>query len=181
MSKAKDNKENIVEEQVDTTQAETAEATETVEMTVEEKLKEELGQEKDKFLRLFADFENYKKRTSKERVELFQTASKDVMVSLLPILDDFDRAYSEISKTKEKDLLKGVELISQKLKTTLTQKGLSEMEVKAGDAFDADFHQAVTQIPAPTADLKGKIVDVIEKGYKLGETVIRFPKVVTGQ
>jgi len=181
MSKAKDNKENIVEEQVDTTQTETAEATDTVEMTEEEKLKEELGQEKDKFLRLFAEFENYKKRTSKERVELFQTASKDVMVSLLPILDDFDRAYSEISKTKEKELLKGVELISQKLKTTLTQKGLSEMEVKAGDTFDADFHQAVTQIPAPSEDLKGKIVDVIEKGYKLGETVIRFPKVVTGQ
>lgn len=181
MSKAKDNKENIVEEQVEATQTETAEGTETVEMTVEEKLKEELGQEKDKFLRLFAEFENYKKRTSKERVELFQTASKDVMVSLLPILDDFDRAYSEISKTKEKDLLKGVELISQKLKTTLIQKGLSEMEVKAGDAFDADFHQAVTQIPAPSEDLKGKIVDVIEKGYKLGETVIRFPKVVTGQ
>lgn len=181
MSKAKDNKENIVEEQVDATQKETTEATETVEMTAEEKLKEELGQEKDKFLRLFAEFENYKKRTSKERVELFQTASKDVMVSLLPILDDFDRAYSEISKTKEKELLKGVELISQKLKTTLTQKGLSEMEVKAGDVFDADFHQAVTQIPAPSEDLKGKIVDVIEKGYKLGETVIRFPKVVTGQ
>ncbi|WP_452600029.1 nucleotide exchange factor GrpE [Pontimicrobium sp. MEBiC01747] len=181
MSKAKDNKENIVEEQVDATQTETTEATETVEMTAEEKLKEELGQEKDKFLRLFAEFENYKKRTSKERVELFQTASKDVMVSLLPILDDFDRAYSEISKTKEKELLKGVELISQKLKTTLTQKGLSEMEVKAGDVFDADFHQAVTQIPAPSEDLKGKIVDVIEKGYKLGETVIRFPKVVTGQ
>ena len=178
MSKAKDNKENIVDEQVDATQTE---ATETVEITAEEKLKEELGQEKDKFLRLFAEFENYKKRTSKERVELFQTANKDVMVSLLPILDDFDRAYSEISKTKEKDLLKGVELISQKLKTTLIQKGLSEMEVKAGDAFDADFHQAVTQIPAPTEDLKGKIVDVIEKGYKLGETVIRFPKVVTGQ
>jgi molecular chaperone GrpE len=178
MSKAKNNKENIVEEQVDTTQTETAE---TVEITVEEKLKEELGQEKDKFLRLFADFENYKKRTSKERVELFQTASKDVMVSLLPILDDFDRAYSEISKTKEKDLLKGVELISQKLKTTLTQKGLSEIDVRAGDVFNADFHQAVTQIPAPTEDLKGKIVDVIEKGYKLGETVIRFPKVVTGQ
>ncbi len=181
MNKAKDNKENIVEEQVDATQTETAEGTETVEMTAEEKLKEELGQEKDKFLRLFAEFENYKKRTSKERVELFQTASKDVMVSLLPILDDFDRAYSEISKTEEKDLLKGVELISQKLKTTLTQKGLSEMEVKAGDVFDADFHQAVTQIPAPSEDLKGKIVDVIEKGYKLGETVIRFPKVVTGQ
>lgn len=181
MSKAKDKKKDIVEEQVESTQTATAEETETVELTVEEKLQNELAQEKDKFLRLFAEFENYKKRTSKERVELFQTASKDVMVSLLPILDDFDRAYSEISKTKEKDLLKGVELISQKLKTTLGQKGLSAMEVRSGDVFNADFHQAITQIPAPSEDLKGKIVDVIEKGYKLGETVIRFPKVVIGQ
>ncbi len=181
MSKAKNKKQDIVEEQVDATQTETAEATETVGITAEEQLQQELAQEKDKFLRLFAEFENYKKRTSKERVELFQTASKDVMVSLLPILDDFDRAYSEISKTNEKDLLKGVELISQKLKTTLSQKGLSPMEVNQGDVFDADFHQAITQIPAPSEDLKGKIVDVIEKGYKLGETVIRFPKVVIGQ
>lgn len=181
MSKAKDKKQGIAEEQVEATQTETAEATETVEMTVEEQLQQELAQEKDKFLRLFAEFENYKKRTSKERVELFQTASKDVMVSLLPILDDFDRAYSEISKTNEKDLLKGVELISQKLKTTLSQKGLSPIEVRQGDVFNADFHQAITQIPAPSEDLKGKIVDVIEKGYKLGETVIRFPKVVIGQ
>ena len=130
---------------------------------------------------MFAEFENYKKRTSKERLELFKTASKDVMVAMLPILDDFDRAYIEISKTEEKELLKGVELISNKLKTTLQGKGLEQVEVNAGDDFNADFHEAITQIPAPSEDLKGKIIDVVEKGYKLGETVIRFPKVVIGQ
>lgn len=103
------------------------------------------------------------------------------MVALLPILDDFDRAYSEISKTDEKDLLKGVELISNKLKSTLEQKGLSVIKVEKGDVFNADDHEAITQIPAPTEDLKGKIIDITEKGYKLGDKVIRFPKVVIGQ
>lgn len=150
------------------------------EVSLVESLQEDLAKEKDKFMRLFAEFENYKRRTARERIELFKTASQDVMVSLLPILDDFDRAYSEISKTKEKDLLKGVELISHKLKSTLKNKGLEEVEVEKGDAFDADLHEAVTQIAAPSDDLKGKIVDVLEKGYKLGEKIIRFPKVVIG-
>lgn len=145
-----------------------------------DQLKEDLQKEKDKFMRLFAEFENYKKRTAKERIELFKTASQDVMISLLPVLDDFDRAYSEISKTEEKDLLKGVELIGNKLRTTLQQKGLSQIEVSNGDTFNADDHEAVTQIPAPSEDLKGKIIDVVEKGYKLGDRVIRFPKVVIG-
>ena len=146
----------------------------------EEQLKEELAKEKDKFLRLFADFENFKRRTAKERIELFKTANQDVMVSLLPVLDDFDRAYSEISKTAEKDLLKGVELISNKLKSTLVAKGLEEVEVNVGDTFNADMHEAITQIAAPTPKLKGKIIDIVEKGYKLGDKIIRFPKVVTG-
>jgi len=170
MSK-KDKKEDVVEDQI----------TDTQEVTIEEKLQEELQQEKNKFLRLFAEFENYKKRTLKERIELFKTANQDVMESLLPILDDFDRAQSEISKTKEKGLLEGVELISKKLKSILEQKGLSIVEVAQGDVFNADDHEAITQIPAPTKDLKGKIIDVIEKGYKLGDKVIRFPKVVIGQ
>jgi len=147
----------------------------------ETQLKEELSKEKDKFLRLFAEFENYKKRTSKERLELFKTASQDVMVSMLPVLDDFDRASKEIEKSEDKELIKGVELIHNKLKETLKNKGLIEVEVVAGDAFSADDHEAITQIPAPSEELKGKIVDVIEKGYKLGDKVIRFPKVVTGQ
>lgn len=150
-------------------------------LSAEEKLQEELKQEKDKFLRLFAEFENFRKRTAKERIDLFKTASEDLMKSLLPVLDDFDRAYAEISKTQEKELLKGVELIGNKLKDTLKQKGLSPIEVKQGDSFNADDHEAVTQIPAPSDDLKGKIIDIIEKGYKLGDKVIRFPKVVIGQ
>ena len=180
MSKAKDKNEEVVEEQMDASTTKTA--TELEGVTLEDKLKEELGQEKDKFLRLFAEFENYKKRTSRERIELFQTASKDVMVSLLPVLDDFERALTHIEEDKEaEDLRKGVLLIYQKLLTTLQQKGLSQIELKSGDSFDADYHQAITQVPAPSDDLKGKIIDVIEKGYKLGDTVIRFPKVVIGQ
>lgn len=183
MSK-KSKQKDIEKEQVSNGQneTETVEAQQAVdELSVEEKLQEEIKQEKDKFLRLFAEFENYKKRTSKERIELFKTANEDVMRALLPVLDDFDRAYNEISKTEEKDLLKGVELISNKLKSTLEQKGLSVMEVSNGDAFNADNHEAITQIPAPSEDLKGKIIDVIEKGYTLGDKVIRFPKVVIGQ
>lgn len=181
MSKKNKNTEDVkdqVEEVLDTP---VQEETSKEEVSIEEQLKEELGKEKDKFLRLFAEFENYKKRTSKERLELFKTASQDVMQSMLPVLDDFDRAWKEIEKSEDKDLIKGVELIHNKLKETLKSKGLSEVEVKAGDVFNADDHDAITQIPAPNEDLKGKIVDVIEKGYKLGEKVIRFPKVVTGQ
>jgi molecular chaperone GrpE len=152
-----------------------------VEISVEEQLQSELAQEKDKFLRLFAEFENYKRRTSKERTELFSTASQDVIQALLPVLDDFDRAMVELSKHEESELSKGVELIKNKLNNTLQQKGLSLVEVNKGDDFNADNHEAVTQIPAPTDDLKGKIIDVIEQGYKLGEKVIRFPKVVIGQ
>lgn len=147
----------------------------------ENQLKEELASEKDKFLRLFAEFENYKRRTAKERVELFSTASQDVIQALLPVLDDFDRAIVEISKHENSELSKGVELIKNKLISTLEQKGLSQIVVQKGDTFNADNHEAVTQIPSPSEDLKGKIIDVIEKGYKLGEKVIRFPKVVIGQ
>jgi len=172
MSK-KNKKEDSIEEQTEAQQVEV--------ISVEEQLQEDLQKEKDKFLRLFAEFENYKKRTTKERIELFITASQDVMVSLLPILDDFDRAYSEMSKTNDKELLKGVELISNKLKDILKSKGLAEVEVKKGDVFNADNHEAITQIPAPSKKLKGKIIDVIEKGYALGDKVIRFPKVVIGQ
>jgi molecular chaperone GrpE len=130
---------------------------------------------------LFAEFENYKKRTSKERIELFKTASQELMTSLLPIMDDFDRGLTEIKKVKDKELLKGMQLINDKFKNTLTQKGLTEIEVKKGDVFDAEIHEAITQIPAPTEKLKGKIIDAIEKGYKLGDKIIRYPKVVIGQ
>ncbi|MFB9057136.1 nucleotide exchange factor GrpE [Mariniflexile ostreae] len=152
------------------------------EQTTEEVLEAELKQEKDKFLRLFAEFENYKRRTSKERIELFSTASEDVMKTMLPILDDFERALNHIENDKEaEELRKGVVLIYQKLVSTLQQKGLKVIPVEQGDTFNADEHEAITQIPAPSDDLKGKIIDVVVKGYKLGEKVIRYPKVVTGQ
>jgi molecular chaperone GrpE len=151
------------------------------ELSVEEKLNQDLASEKDKFIRLFAEFENYKRRTSKERVELFKTANQEVLLALLPVLDDFDRAKIEISKSEDENLLKGVELIHEKLRNTLASKGLEEVEVRAGDPFNADFAEAITQIPAPSDKLKGKIVDVLEKGYKLGDKIIRFPKVVIGQ
>jgi len=179
MSK-KNKKEGVVEEQIDTQQETQVE--ETPQLTVEEQLQEELKSEKDKFLRLFAEFENYKRRTAKERIELFKTASEDVMLSMLPILDDFERALTHIDDDKEaEELRKGVLLIYQKLLNTLEQKGLSQIKVAQGDVFNADNHEAVTQIPSPSKDLKGKIIDVIEKGYALGDKVIRFPKVVIGQ
>ena len=131
------------------------------------KLEDQLKEEKDKFLRLFAEFENYKRRTAKERIELFSTASEEVMISLLPILDDFDRASVEIEKDLENETLKGVLLIKNKLFDSLKSKGLSLVDVKKGDEFNADDHEAVTQIPAPSKDMVGKIIDIIEKGYKL--------------
>lgn len=149
-------------------------------MTEEERLKEELGKEKDKFLRLFAEFENYKKRTSKERMDLFKTAGQEVIVSLLPVLDDFDRALKELSKSEDTEMFKGVELIKVKFRETLKSKGLEEVEVAVGDTFDAEIHEAITQIPAPDKDMKGKIIDVIEKGFRLGDRIIRHPKVVVG-
>ncbi len=169
-------KENINEENVSETQV-----IPTPELSVEEQLQEELSNEKDKFLRLFAEFENYKRRTAKERLDLFKTANQEVLQAMLPVLDDFDRAWTQISNSGDEALVKGVQLIHDKLKSTLVAKGLEEVEVKAGDAFDVDFAEAITQIPAPNDKLKGKIVDVIEKGYKLGDKIIRFPKVVIGQ
>ena len=159
-----DNSNKAVENQID-------------EVNLEDQVKEE----KDKFLRLFAEFENYKRRTAKERIELFSTASEEVMVSLLPILDDFDRASAEIEKDNDNEIFKGVLLIKNKLFDSLKSKGLALIEVNKGDEFNADDHEAVTQIPAPSKKMEGKIIDVIEKGYMLGEKVIRYPKVVIGK
>ncbi len=153
---------------------------EEVNLTTEQKLELELSKEKDKFLRLFAEFENYKKRTTKERMDLFKTANQEVLQAMLPVLDDFDRALVEIGKSQDDALLQGVSLIHEKFKSTLVSKGLEEVEVRAGDAFNADYAEAITQIPAASDAMKGKIVDVLEKGYKLGDKIIRFPKVVIG-
>jgi len=179
------NKEEIKEEELN--KEETTSQVEENQDVVEENKKEEpsaeelIQVEKDKFLRLFAEFENYKKRTTKERIELFKTAGQELMTALLPIMDDFDRGLAEIKKAKDKELLKGMQLISDKLKNTLTQKGLTAIDVKAGDTFDAEIHEAITQIPAPSEELKGKVIDCVEKGYKLGDKIIRYPKVVIGQ
>ncbi len=180
----KDQIEDAIDEAIDEVEGERENEDsneDSPEFTEEEKLKEDLQKEKDKFLRLFAEFENYKRRTSKERLELFKTANQEVMAAMLPVLDDFDRALKEIRKSGDENLVHGVELIHNKFKEALTSKGLEPMDVKEGDDFDSEIHEAITQIPAPKDKLKGKIVDVVERGYKLGERIIRFPKVVTGK
>lgn len=178
MSKKKNKKAEMPEEE----KKEQEIKQEQEKLSKEEQLQEQVGKEKDKFLRLFAEFENYKKRTSKERIELFKTANEEVMLALLPILDDFERALHHIKEdSKNKELHKGVQLIYQKFFKTLEQKGLSNIEVKQGDEFCSEIHQAVTQIPAPSKKLKGKIIECVEKGYKLGDKIIRHPKVVVAQ
>ncbi|WP_342647954.1 nucleotide exchange factor GrpE [Mucilaginibacter sp. CSA2-8R] len=150
------------------------------EPSAEVKLKEDLALANDKYLRLYAEFDNYKRRTTKERVELLQTAGKEVIVSMLPVIDDFERAVKAMENATDINAVKeGVLLVQSKFKNILTQKGLKEMEAK-GTAFDADIHEAITNIPAPTDDLKGKVVDELEKGYYLNEKVVRFAKVVVG-
>ena len=141
----------------------------------------ELADLKDKYLRLAAEFENYKRRTAKERVDLFKTANQELMVALLPVLDDFDRARQHTQGAQDPVVLQNaLDVTYNKLSKTLQQKGLAPMDAK-GNAFDADLHEAITQIPAPSDDLRGKIVDEIEKGYYLGDKVIRHAKVVLGQ
>ena len=185
MSKKDTNKESQVEETLpnEPTQ-ETPVETQVVvedEKTTQEKLSEDLQNEKDKHLRLFAEFENYKKRTSRERIELFKTAGEEVVMAVLPVLDDFDRALKEFSEDLQDVHVQGMVLISNKLKENMKQKGLEVSQTIPGDVFNADNHEAVTQIPAPTDDMKGKIIDVLEKGYTLGGKIIRYPKVVIGQ
>lgn len=164
-------KEEVVHENVT--------AKDSVEKDPLTELKSSLEDEKNKFLRLFAEFENYKKRTAKERIELFKTASQDVMVALLPVLDDFERALAEHEDNNEQ--LAGIRLIYNKLNDTLKQQGLSKIEVEPKAIFDAELHEAITQLPASDEFPKGTIIDVVGAGYKLGELIIRYPKVVVAQ
>ncbi len=146
----------------------------------EEKFKAEASEWQNKYLRLYAEFDNFKRRTSKERLELLQIAGKDVIVDLLPVLDDFERAQKSIEKATDIEAVKeGVKLVHHKLKNVLNNKGLKEM-TSIGAEFDADVHEGITNIPAPSDDLKGKVVDELEKGYFLNDKVIRFAKVIIG-
>ena len=171
--------EHLSEDQVQETENQT-EQNDTSGKTELEIVKEQLAKEKDQYLRLFAEFDNFKKRTSRERIDFFKTANKEVVTALLPVLDDFQRAMVQIEKSDDNGLQQGVELIYNKLNETLRTKGLNVIEVKAGDDFNTDLHEAITQIPAPTEDLKGKVVDVVETGYLLNDVVIRYAKVVVG-
>jgi len=146
-----------------------------------EELTQNLKDEKDKYLRLYAEFENFRKRTAKEKLELFDTAAENVIKNLLPILDDFERAIAEMKKNKEDELVKGVELIYDKFKKTLEKEGLKHIVVNKGDDFDPEVHEAIAQVPVEDDEMKNKIVDVVEQGYQLGKKNIRFPKVVTGR
>ena len=191
MSK-KDVKENLAEEhqeemvdQPDNTVEEDTSAEEALEISPEqeamEKLRQEHGELKDKYLRLFAEFENYKKRTFKEKLELMKTAAQDTMSALLPVLDDFDRAKKNAEDQSTEEIFsEGVNLVYNKLYSVLKNKGLEAMESN-GEVFDPELHEAITEIPAPTSELKGKIVDTIEKGYTLKDKIILHAKVVNGK
>ncbi|MBB5439446.1 MULTISPECIES: nucleotide exchange factor GrpE [Pedobacter] len=173
---------NVTEETQNEGAETAAQATDenTVEISAEEKLQQENAALNDKYLRLFAEFDNYKRRTQKERIELLQTAGKDVIISLLPVLDDFDRANKAMETATDVNSVKeGVNLVHSKLKGILAQKGLKEIE-SIDTAFDTDNHEAITKIPAPNEEMKGKVIDELEKGYTLNDKVIRFAKVVVG-
>lgn len=143
---------------------------------------EELAAAKDKYLRLYAEFENYRRRTSKERLDLVKTANEELILDLLTVVDDLERSL-QIFEDKEEvaPMYEGIQLVYQKFSKVLTQKGLKPMEIGPGSDFDSEYHEAVAQIPAPEDNMKGKIVDVVEKGYFLGEKVLRYAKVVIGQ
>jgi molecular chaperone GrpE len=147
---------------------------EVPELSETEKLQYELADMKDKYLRLYSDFDNFRKRTAKEKLEMIQSASEKVITDILPVIDDMERA---VANAQEGEISEGVQLIFSKLNNTLTAKGLKAMESK-GEVFNADIHEAITQFPAPTEEDKGKVFDVVEKGYFLNDKVIRFAKVV---
>lgn len=145
------------------------------------KLEQELAEQKDKYLRMYSEFENFRRRTAKEKLDMIKTANESMASALLPVLDDFERALKSLENADNEDKgQEGILLIYNKLKKVLEQKGVTVMEIKPGDDFDAEYQEAITQIPAPEEELKGKVVDVVEKGYTLGEKVIRYAKVVIG-
>lgn len=151
------------------------------EENITEKLKSELEEQKNKYLRLFAEFDNFKKRNAKERIELIQTAGKEVVQSLLDVLDDCDRAEKQLQQTEDINIIKeGIQLIFNKLRSILQAKGLQSMK-SIDTLFDVEKHEAITEIEAPKEDLKGKVIDEVQKGYYLNDKLIRFAKVVVGK
>ena len=146
-----------------------------------ESLKSEVNQLRDKYLRLVADFDNFRKRSAKERLDLIQTASKDLITALLPVLDDSERAEKQMQTTQDIESIKeGEKLVFNKLRSTLQSKGLKAMET-IGNEFNPEFHEAITEVPAPKPELQGKVIDEVEKGYYLNDKIIRFAKVVVGK
>jgi len=143
------------------------------------KVKEELEASKDKYIRLYSEFENFRKRTAREKLELIQSANEQLLIALLPVLDDFERAENAATDKNNQEVA-GFFLIQSKFRKVLELYGVKVMNIQPGSDFDADFHEAITQIPAPRAEWKGKIVDVVEKGYLLNDKVIRYAKVVVG-
>jgi len=146
-----------------------------------DKLEASLAAEKEKFLRLFAEFENYKKRTSKERIDLFKTAGQEIMGALIPVLDDFERASAQWDQKTPPAEIEGFMLIKNKFFSVLQNNGLKQTETAIGSPFDAEIQEAISMLPVPDEAQKGKIIDVVEKGYQLGDKIVRFPKVVVGQ
>lgn len=171
-------------EETNTDESQLTENASTAGSSLEEeliKLEKQNAELKDKYLRLYAEFDNFKRRTIKEKFDMMRTAAQDTLTALLPVLDDFDRAkkIAEDESTTEV-LSEGVQLVYHKLYSVLKQKGLEPME-STGETFDPELHEAITEIPAPTEEMKGKIIDTIETGYKLGDKIIRHAKVVTGK
>lgn len=172
--------ESVNEARINSKEEITEDSSDQEEVSPEEVLKTELEEANNKYIRLYAEFDNYKRRTSRERVELLQTAGKDVIIDMLPVLDDLERALKAIdAHADDASVKEGIQLVVNKLKKTLEQKGLKEME-SINQTFDADFHEAITNIPAPNDEMKGKVVDEVLKGYLLNDKVLRYAKVVVG-
>jgi molecular chaperone GrpE len=143
------------------------------------RIKDELAEMKDKYLRLYSDFENFRRRTAREKLELIQTANESTLKQMLPVMDDFERAEKSFQNSNSKDL-EGLQLISNKFRKILEQNGVKPMELSSGSDFNPELHEAISQVPAPSEELKGKVVEVVEKGYLLNDKIIRHAKVVIG-
>lgn|SRR5690606_3523600 len=192
METNKEEKENVQEQATKNETQETTESNENSseqtsqenkkELTKEEQLEIELQEAKDKYLRLYSDFENFRKRTQKEKLDLFKTAGEEIITALLPVIDDFERASKAMQDAKDIDSVKdGMKLIHEKMLSILKQKGLEATPSQIGEPFNVELHDAITQVPAPSKNEVGKVIDEVEKGYSLNGKVIRYTKVVVGQ